>query len=545
MRARWFAGLALLWALGAAAPVPLAAAETAQPSMVFRVRSLDALIAGTRYLAGLAGAEEKAKQFEGIIKARIGRKGLDGIDPKRPFGAYASDFNDNPVVVMVPVADEKALVNLLKGLKLEPEKGKDGIYTLTPEFVPFEIYFRVAQGYAYVAFLSPGMLAKEKLLPPSILKPRGQGELASASLYLSRLPGIVRQLVLANVEKQLNKLQQQKPPNETEAQEQFRVRVLKDLAAQIKSVANEGDEVSFQLDVDRQAGKVAAQASLTAKDGSDLATKLLNLGQSSSLFTALAGDHPTAAGLVHLKLPEDLRKALAPLIDDGLKQLRDRETDDTRQALLDSLIKAVKPTLKAGELDYAVSIRGPSKGGLYGGVYGLKIRDGGALEKVVRDLIAKVSPHIEKVKFKLDAHKVEGVAVHSVSLKEVQDEKVAKAFGEGPVYFGFRKDALLVTWGDNALDLIKEAVAVQPKTGPFIHYEASFGKMLPLFKVYGRNDKFAEMARDVFGGETRDNGLVRFTLQGGKALRARFRVSGQVIKLFSQAIVLQKRAEAE
>ena len=40
------------------------------------------------YLAKVAGQEEKAKQFDGMIQSKIGDKGLEGIDPKKPIGAY-------------------------------------------------------------------------------------------------------------------------------------------------------------------------------------------------------------------------------------------------------------------------------------------------------------------------------------------------------------------------------------------------------------------------------------------------------------------------
>src|SRR5438309_1922393 len=87
MLPRWFSGIALVSVM-AAAPAR-AADEKPQPAVVVGVRSLDALLSNARYLASLAGEGERAKQAEKIVKGRIGAKGLEGIDAKRPFGFYA------------------------------------------------------------------------------------------------------------------------------------------------------------------------------------------------------------------------------------------------------------------------------------------------------------------------------------------------------------------------------------------------------------------------------------------------------------------------
>src|SRR6266850_786593 len=58
------------------------------PAVVVRVKSLDVLVQNVNLVVRLVGQEEYAKQIEGLIKSKIGKKGLEGIDPTRPFGAY-------------------------------------------------------------------------------------------------------------------------------------------------------------------------------------------------------------------------------------------------------------------------------------------------------------------------------------------------------------------------------------------------------------------------------------------------------------------------
>src|SRR5262249_42537307 len=102
MQRRVFPWLAVLCL--AAAPAAARAAESpAEPTLVVRVQSIDGLLDTFKYLANAAGQEEAARQIEGLIQARTGAKGLEGIDTKKPFGAYgvvSPDLQDSSAVVL-------------------------------------------------------------------------------------------------------------------------------------------------------------------------------------------------------------------------------------------------------------------------------------------------------------------------------------------------------------------------------------------------------------------------------------------------------------
>src|SRR5688572_2529478 len=103
-----------------------AGAPAAPPTFVVRVRSIDTLIENAKLLVTLAGREEIAQQVEGLIKAKIGVKGLEGIDTKRPIGAYGrfgKEIDDIAGAVLVPIADEKAFVGLLEDQNFVVTKG--------------------------------------------------------------------------------------------------------------------------------------------------------------------------------------------------------------------------------------------------------------------------------------------------------------------------------------------------------------------------------------------------------------------------------------
>src|SRR5947209_12284985 len=60
-------------------------ATPSTPTLVARVKSLDGLIADAKYVAGLAGLKEQATQFEKMIPAFLGPKGVGetGVDPPK------------------------------------------------------------------------------------------------------------------------------------------------------------------------------------------------------------------------------------------------------------------------------------------------------------------------------------------------------------------------------------------------------------------------------------------------------------------------------
>jgi hypothetical protein len=551
MLIRWLPRLAVLAVVVAPVPTRAGAAEKVRPVTLVRIRSLDALFQDAKYLATLAGEEERARQVEGIIKARIGDKGLDGIDPKRPLGVYTRDLVDISPVAMVPVADEKALVKLLKGLNLTVEKNKDGYYTIPLDFLPVEtsVHFRIANGYAYVTSLDTTAIDKDKLLDAEMLKGSNPNSLVSVTLNLANVSQDSKQLALGQLETQTNKLKQKQPPRETAAQKEVRESFFREVAATGASVIKEGGEVTLQLDVDRQKGRVAFQLSLAGKSGSNLRRKIADLGRATSLFAGVTGEDLAARGLAHITLPADVRRALEPVVDHALKELPQKEQDPGKREMIERALKALAPTVKAGELDGAVILRGPSANGQYTLATGIKVRDAAEVEKVVRDIVAKVAPHTEKVKVKFDADKADDVAIHRIDVRGDVDKKFVKAFGNGPFYLAFRKDAVLLTAGDKALDAIKELAAAKPQTGPLFGLEASVARLVPLGVAVGKQDRNSkaaqDAAREVFGQGAKDPGRVRLSLQGGPALTLRLSVSAGVIKFAARAHRESRRRAAE
>src|SRR5205085_1163040 len=93
---------------------------------------------------------------------------VEGVDPQRPFGAYAvltADVANSPVVIMIPIADEKRFLQMLRErLSVEPEKGDDGTLKASLPLIN-EVVLRFADGYLYVGRTAKDLDRKTLVTP--------------------------------------------------------------------------------------------------------------------------------------------------------------------------------------------------------------------------------------------------------------------------------------------------------------------------------------------------------------------------------------------
>jgi hypothetical protein len=163
-------------------------------------------------------------------------------------------------------------------------------------------------------------------------------------------------------------------------------------------------------------------------------------------------------------------------------------------------------------------------------VIALKLKEGQNIEKVVRDVIDKVAPATEKAKIKFDAEKAGEVSIHRVAIEKSLDKKFKKLFGDAPLYFAFRDDAVVLTLGEGSLEAIKSTVTAKPKAGPVVEFDLALARLLPLVATSPKHAAAVKAAKEVFDEDDKDKGTVRVTLGGGKELMLRSSVSGAVVK---------------
>jgi len=496
--------------------------KPAAPGFVIRVQSLDDLMHNFRYLAGLVGREEEAKQFEGMLKARAGGpQGLEGIDAKRPMAVYGlfgeGGLENSSAVALIPIADEKAFLSLIETLGAKAEKGKDGLYTVTHDNLPTSVYFRFAHKHAYATAQNKEALDKDKILLPGAVLPAGKGALFSATLRLDQLPQRLRDQGISQAEAYLDALKDQNKDNEGKAQRAARVAHLEMIKQAVVSVLGEGRELALSLAVDEKTKELAVELGLGGKDDSVLARYIAQLGKHKSVVAGLVGKDSAASLVVNWPNEEKLAAALVLAVMEQIKKDIEEETDSEKKAHKGRVFKALEPALKLTDADLAIDFRGPHKGGHYTLVAGLKVADGAVLDKALRNAL-KDLPEKVRGQIKLDAETAGDVAIHRFETKE-RDAEFKKTFGEGPGYLAFRSDAAFLAIGDHALGAIKDALKVEPKVGKPAQFELSVRYLAEA--LAGVKPEAPKAAAKAFAGDP-DSDKVRLVLEAGHELKVRF-----------------------
>ena len=548
---RWVAVVSMLAiplsARSADDPPKKAPAAVKGPTLVVRIKSINDLISDGKYIAALAGQEDKAAQAEGFLNAMSGENGLGGIDTKRPIGVYGSvspDLVSSSGVILVPIADEKTLLDLLENYTINATKGNDDIYTVTAQTIPIPvpIYLRFANKYAYITAQNKNALAKNKLMDPESVLSTVRPTTVSARFHIDQIPDFVKEMALAQMELRMAEEQEKKVDGETKAQTELRKQLVKHVQDHAVRLLKEGGEVEFYFDVDRKANQLVTQFTVAGKPGSALAKGFADLAQSQSLFGGLAGDHAALNVLAHVALPEEIRKGFVQAIHEGLTKAMEKEKDEAHKEQAKKLMKALEPTAQAGELDAAVTLRRPTDAKNFTLVIGVKVKEGQGIQSALEDLIQNLPAH-DREKIKLNAESAGDVKIHRIEAQKDFDAHARQMLGDNPMYLAIRPDAVLLAGGQGGLEALKTALTTSPKTAPQIQVEASVASLAP---ATARGDAKAleelkKAAEASFKDKEADK--VRFTLEGGQTLKARFTMDGAVVKfisLVSQNPVLQE-----
>jgi hypothetical protein len=538
MHKRLFPLMTLLCLVAVPTPARPADAESSNPTIVVRVQSIEALMADAKYLAELAGQREQAKQFDQMVKGLLQAKRLDGLDIKRPlyvYGAISANGFDSSAVALIPITDEKAVLDTLARFNFPAKKDDDGVYTVKLPNAPVDAYFRFANKYAYVTARDKTTIDKDKLLPPAKLLAEGQGGTIFALVRLDQVPPAVKEIAINQMELKLSEAEEQKPAGETELQHQFKVQAIKTVAKQITGVINDGGDLTVRVDVDRKANDLAVEAALAGKPGTKLAASIAEMGRSKSLFAGLSGKDAASSLLVHAALPEDLRKALEPVIDEGIRTALEKEKDEAKRTEGAKLLKALTPSFKSGDLDLAVRLLGPDKDEHFSVVAAVKLKEGDEFDKAVRNLV-KILPEADKAKIALDAETAGEVKIHRIDAQKDYDEKARQLFGQSPAYMAIRDDAFLLAAGPEGLSALKDVLAAKPQPAPHLQLDVSVTRLILAMAVDKNNhdvQEAAKVVRQQLRSEPKGNDTIHVSVEGGKALQLHFTMKADAVKLLA------------
>lgn len=511
-----------------------ASAQPAEPTAEVRVRSVNDLMDKFGYVAGLVGQEDLANGVKGLVRQlSTADKGIEGIDPKRPFGAYATltgDVVNSPVVVMVPIVDKDRFLQMLKDrVDIVPEKADGGTLSVNLPFVNIPVFLRFANDYLYVA-LKAKDLDEKALISPKGFFAADDGAVASLLVRIDRVPDDVKTLLLGQLELQLNQELKKNGENQNPFEKKLVGLVFDTLAGGAKTVLTDGKQLSAKVFIDPKTDELSAEVVLTAKDGTALTKTFAGLAGKTSLPAGIvAAANPLGQATVKVALADDAKKRVAGLVDDLIEEVLKQAKPNDREAAK-RVLTTLAPTLKAGELDAAVSMTGPNAKGHHTLMAALMVKDGKAIEQLAKDFAPFLPADAAELKF--DVEKVGEFTLHRAELKQPV-EYFTHLFGTKTVWIATSETCVVVSIEPDGT-AIRAGLKAKPAPVPVFAGDLSVAKLMPVINPNLKPDELKALLKDAFGDagpQGKDTLAVRVT--GGESLKVQAKLKGKALRLAS------------
>lgn len=495
-RSTWrVAGLAVL-----AVVVLATAVQAQQPTVVFSIRGIDAVLDDADFVGEEVGQEDVKSKADSFLELFTGGKGLAGIDRTKPLGIYwnaTAAGPQTPPVLFVPVSDADDLKELITMFAPDLDEDDDG--TWSANVGGNKVSGKVSGGYL---FISPDL--PEKLADPAKIA-NAKYDVA-LDVSVAGLPAELKEQFLQQIEAQAERSQENLPDAKNEAEKMGREWGQQTSLAMFKSIVNDGDKITIGVDVDEKSRLGTIEFGLTGKAGSGLATALAAYGKIQPAFAGLGSEtapfrmvvsHPVPASAMELdSFFASAKSMLHKTVDEDEKL--DTDTEKTAaKGLLDKGLAIALATAKTGALHSAFVLESGDENPLF--IEAIKVANGEEAGKLVDEVVklSKDDPRIGKVK--LDAAKHGGARIHEV---EVDDENAEEMFGEDPLHLAFRADSMWISLGEKNLDALKKALEAKPAakttTSP-ISLQAKPAALIVLVHGDDSEEDIVESAKEIAG----------------------------------------------
>jgi hypothetical protein len=448
----------LLWtALSSLALVSPAGGQTG----VVRIKSVNALRSGMRYLAGLAGRGELAQAVEDAVTHAAGPKGREGLDQDRPLGLYLDwppgwmekGFTPFQGVAFIPLSDETKFLDLLHRLKCKVAKAGAGMYQV---MVPGgrRVFLRIVNGYGYAAL--EASLLRGKLPDPATLRAGGKNSLLAVRLRVDRIPLRDKRFAARSLVERFFRAAYGGP----EKRKDEPAELAKERLAQRKAVEEQFQayphlgvqEVTIQVDLDPRKHHLAAEVSVVPTPDSKLAAGLKGLRAERSRFGHLTRDAKWSLFYHYPSFPVNPTPAIVELVED-----LQTAVDPKRRALMRRGAKYLGAMQTHNFPDFAVAFHARRRGWTW--TAGARIPNGHKLENLLREFVKDLSRgerQLYDVRWNYARHA--GTRIHRFGMP--------LRFGPlkypGSWYVAIREEEVLVCWGVGA----EEASRSKPGDAP-------------------------------------------------------------------------------
>ena len=529
-----FLTLAIVATIGLANQSP-----AAEPALEMRVQSVKQLLSNAEYLGSLFDQAEAAKQFKAFIEQTgNGESGFEGIDIDKPVGLYAfveKDVNKSRVTLMIPVKDKEAMLNAIKQrLNLTPEIEEGGHYIAhSPDF-PQPIFLRFSDGYLHATTPNRAAIMPNMLLKPAQFFAAKQTTVASLIVRLDEVPADIRTTFFGLFEfgytEQMNKNLE---PGTYKADV---LNFASDLfLGALKQVVMEGQDLKATFDVKPELDEFDLKVTFDGQADSDLQKTLTSWkGRSSVAKRINVPKNPLLQQQAHFALTEPKRIKWAELVEKTIEQELAKIDDGVERNISKTAIDAVKPTLKAGVLDFGLIATETDKG--LNSVVAIKVVKGTEIAKTVQTF--SLFAEKKDVEFKFNIEEINGVKLHKVTIK---DENFAKLTGTKFVWLGTSDDILLASVEENG-EAIRKAAQGDAGSSPISKTELSMARFLTFIEKINPNEPFQETAKVTFG-EKGPKGLdtIKFDVTGGETMTIQLKTKGSLARFFFQLDQLKKQ----
>ena len=467
-----------------AAPAPADLRGGDGPTLVVQTSPIDAALEKVNTLAKMMvppGSTLKPTDFK-----EMAREQFPGVDLKRGIGLYATlkdPIFASEAVLLVPVSDGDAFVKTLQHLGVVYREGKEYDALEIPN-VPVPVYLTFADDYAYLSVTSSAPLEpKNRLRPAAVISPEEKAIL-TLRVRIDRVPDSLKEFALAQLDSVAGMIANPPPGAAPTAWMKVLRPYLEWATRFYKDLFRDGRELAYRYDLDPKKAELIVDATIEAKEGTELARRFNAIKPTTNAFAALAGEDDVGQVLLSLPLSEpEFKKVFANLTELVMDEAQ-KEGPEELSKMYAAFRAGVLRTIDGGDADLAAAVRGPDKDGHYTVVGAVSFKDTSALAAEWRKAAAKLPADLKGV-FKFDVAKAGDVAVHEAAVGDKLPLEVVRTFTQSSVYYAFAPDAIYVSFGAGAPEALKRAIEVKPVRAPLVRTQVDLKKFMELARTAG------------------------------------------------------------
>lgn len=491
------------------------------------VAGVDNLMESVKYGMKMAGKEDMAAQIDYLLEAFLQNKGFEGLDTKKPMGAYLNKFPTNhekpPVVVFIPISNEEEFIAFLGRLNVNPGKAENGVRSITLP-IGQTVYLKIKNSYAFVSMDEEEL--KNASEPVKIAGKLPVNALFHVHVGLSEIPDSLKDQFLTKMNEEINK-EAAKKENEPEIEYKARQATIRISRQAIERLVKDAEAINITASLDKQSHQFSIESNMQPKAGSGLHQEIKAMNDSKSIFASLFDNSPgyfVAHGIIN----QSLRSDVDALIDGIVKKAIADEKSIVKKAIAEKVFQALEPTLKSKNYEFALSMRNQGDKQPMTGVAAIQVKDGKKIEELIKGFVVEMKEK-ERAAIKLDVENVKGVNLHVITVPA--DDKGAKdmeeAFGEAKITIAIHNDYIIAAIGKNGTEEVKKflngasastspaPVQLQVNVKPFTR----FVKEAP---IRGAIEK-------VFSAPNSDQ--IKMSVTGGDKVNVKFVISTHFLKL--------------